>query len=104
MQATDQYVSASGGFYDRGSIFFKDKDGREVSAATIKTGYLLALKPVELKEPQRAYEVLSPFIEIDRDTFFARALKEEIHTKRLHIIYLKLMQQRYELLNSTAFF
>lgn len=76
IQASDQYVSASGGFYDRGSIFFKDKDGREVSAATIKTGYLLALKPVELSDPEAVYAVVEPFIEIDKDIFFARATKE----------------------------
>lgn len=75
-QATDQYVSTSGGFYDRGTIFFKDKDGREVSGATIKTGFLLAVKPVEITDAAAVYNVLAPHMEIDRATFMARATKE----------------------------
>jgi len=76
-QASDQYVSASGGFYDRGSIFFEDKDGREVSAATIKTGFLLAIKPMEIENAEEVYALLAPYIEIDRETFMIRATKED---------------------------
>ncbi len=75
-QASDQYVSASGGFYDRGTIFFKDKDGREVSGATIKTGYLLAIKPIEIEDAQETYNNISQYLEIDEETFIFRATKE----------------------------
>jgi len=75
-QAADQYVSTSGGFYDRGSIFFKDKDGREVSAATIKTGYLLAIKPVEISDPVATYQAIAQHADINREMFTARASKE----------------------------
>ncbi|PCI29614.1 hypothetical protein COB52_02325 [Candidatus Kaiserbacteria bacterium] len=75
-QASDQYVSASGGFYDRGAIFFKDKDGREVSGATIKTGYLLAVKPVEIEDAQATYNSISQYLEVDEETFMFRATKE----------------------------
>jgi len=76
LQATDQYVSASGGFYDRGSIFFEDKDGREVSGATIKTGYLLAIKPIEITDAAGLYSNLQPYMDIERDLFMIRATKE----------------------------
>tara|TARA_B100000745_G_scaffold190207_1_gene124968 strand:- start:1453 stop:3126 length:1674 start_codon:yes stop_codon:yes gene_type:complete len=76
IRANDQYVSTSGGFYDRGTIFLKDKDGREVSGATIKTGFSLALKPVEITDANAVYNALAPYIEIDKATFMARATKE----------------------------
>ncbi|MBL4644555.1 MAG: penicillin-binding protein 2 [Candidatus Pacebacteria bacterium] len=75
-QATDQYVSSSGGFYDRGGIFFKDKDGREISGATIKTGFRLAIKPVEVSDASSLYTALAPYIDIERDIFMIRATKE----------------------------
>jgi len=83
--ASKQYVSLSGGFYDRGSIFFKDKDGQEISVATIKTGYLLAIKPVEIKDAVSLYNSLAPYIKLKRDIFIFRATKkgdpyEEIQT------------------------
>lgn len=74
-EATEQYVSTSGGFYDRGSIFFEDKDGREVSGATIKTGYLLAIKPSEITDADAAYTLLAPHVDIDKSVFMARASK-----------------------------
>ena len=75
-EATDQYVSTSGGFYDRGSIYFEDKNSLKVRGATIRTGFLLAIKPVEISDPTKVYEVLAPYLEIDEETFFARATKE----------------------------
>lgn len=76
IRAQDQYVSATGGFYDRGSIFFRDKDGRKVSGATIKTGYTLAIKPLKITEPEKLYERLRTHVELDKEEFFSRARKE----------------------------
>ena len=76
-QATDQYISTSGGFYDRGSIFFVDKDGREVSGATIKTGYLLAVNPNEVTDPDALYDVIAPHVNISWEAFLERATKED---------------------------
>lgn len=75
LQGADQYVSTTGGFYDRGKIFFQNKNGREVGAATIKTGYILAIKPVEIRDPEALYTALVEHVELDRDLFFARATK-----------------------------
>ena len=77
-QASGQYISTTGGFYNRGSIFFKDKDGREVSGATIKTGYTLAIDPRSVKDPEVLYTALSPYLsDTTRETFLARAKKSE---------------------------
>lgn len=74
-EATDQYVSSSGGFYDRGNIYFVDKNNLQVRGATIRTGFLLAIKPIEIKDVEKVYSTLAPYIEIDRETFMARAKK-----------------------------
>lgn len=76
-EASDQYVSTSGGFYDRGNIFFVDKDGLKVRGATIKTGFLLAVKPIEVTDPEGMYSVVAPFLQIDKETFLARATKPD---------------------------
>ncbi len=75
IQGTDQYVSTSGGFYNRGSIFFADKDGREVSAATMKTGYILAIQPSTITDPEALYTALSAHVALDEDAFLQRATK-----------------------------
>jgi cell division protein FtsI (penicillin-binding protein 3)/stage V sporulation protein D (sporulation-specific penicillin-binding protein) len=76
-RADHQYVSTSQGLFDRGSIFFKDKDGRLVSAATLKTGFIIALNPSILVDPKDTYEKLSALIPLDSEIFFARAQKIE---------------------------
>lgn len=74
-EAERSYVRPSGGSFDRGSIFFSDRGGRLVSAATLKTGFTLAISPRELANPEAAYEKLSALIPLDREKFLARAKK-----------------------------
>ena len=76
-QADRQYVRTGSALYDRGSIFFEDKDGRLVSAATLATGYTVALNPRLLENPLKTYEALAPLIDLDTETFFIRAGKKD---------------------------
>lgn len=73
--ADNQYVKKSGGIFTRGTIFFEDKNGGLVSAATLKTGYILAINPSILKNPEDVYNKISAIVEIDKDDFMARASK-----------------------------
>lgn len=60
--------------FDRGSIFFEDKKGLLVSAATLKSGYALVVNPKEIEDPLEAYEKLSAVVpEIDKDKFLLKA-------------------------------
>ena len=70
-----QYVSSSQELYDRGAIYFTLKDGTLISAATLQSGYLIAIDPEELKNPQSVYQQLSAQIPLDSSTFFASANK-----------------------------
>lgn len=47
-KATRQYVHTKTNVYDRGSIFFTSRDGSELSAASIRSGYVLAVNPEQI--------------------------------------------------------
>lgn len=64
-----QYVQTVQDLYERGSIYFTAEDGELVSAATIQAGYLLALDPSHLEDPEAAYTALNAIVPLDHDTF-----------------------------------
>lgn len=72
-----QYVHTVQSLYNRGGIYFSTKDGNVVSAATIQSGFLLALNPQRIVDAEAAYAALDPYIEIDHDTFIARATNKD---------------------------
>lgn len=75
-KAQRQYVHTVRDLYDRGSIYFTTRAGEEVSAATIQSGYLLAVDPTRLTDPEAAYTAISQTLDIDHDTFIARATQQ----------------------------
>ena len=72
-----QYVHTVRELYNRGSVYFTTKDGEKVSAATIKTGYLLAIDPSELADAEHVYNALNEIIPIDHDQFTQRASRTD---------------------------
>jgi cell division protein FtsI (penicillin-binding protein 3)/stage V sporulation protein D (sporulation-specific penicillin-binding protein) len=72
-KAERQYVHTVRDLYSRGSIFFTTKDGEKVSAATIQTGYLLAIDPSRITDAENTYAKLSAIIPLDHDDFIKRA-------------------------------
>ncbi len=75
-KADKQYISVSVDTYDRGSIFFKDKNGDLISAASLNTGYILALNTKLMStDTEMYYKKLSEIISIDAATFYAKASK-----------------------------
>lgn len=69
----EQYVHTVKDLYSRGSIFFTTRDGDLVSAATVQSGYVLAMNPQLITNAEALYDALSEYIEADRETFIARA-------------------------------
>lgn len=61
---------------DRGSVYFKEKEGNLVGGAVMKTGYLLALKPDLILDPEILYPKLDPFIEMEKEEFLEKANKK----------------------------
>lgn len=77
LRAEKQYVSASQELYDRGSIFFTRKDGTLLSAATLSTGFTIAMSPKLVQDPEAAYAAISAIVPIEREPFMQSAARKE---------------------------
>ncbi|KKR31248.1 MAG: Peptidoglycan glycosyltransferase [Parcubacteria group bacterium GW2011_GWF2_39_8b] len=75
-KADKQYSSRSKSVFSRGSIFFQNKDGSLVSAATLEAGFTVAINPQILKNWEDVYKKLNDIIPLDDDIFVAKALKQ----------------------------
>jgi cell division protein FtsI (penicillin-binding protein 3)/stage V sporulation protein D (sporulation-specific penicillin-binding protein) len=72
-KADRQYTSVSVDTYNRGSIFFQDKNQDLISAASLKTGYILALNPrIMATDTQMYYDKISKIIPIDAGSFYSK--------------------------------
>lgn len=71
-----QYVKRGGKIFSRGSIYFEDKRGNLISAATLKTGYLLTINPTLVVDKEGTYSKLSEVVELDMEKFLVQASKE----------------------------
>lgn len=87
LKADRQFAAGGSGLFDRGSIYFTRKDGTLISAATLATGFLVAVNPQILKDPEAAYEAIATITPsvISRDAFLAAAAKEsQIYVEVAH--------------------
>lgn len=77
-KADRQFSSGGGGLFDRGSIYFTRKDGTLISAATLATGFLVAINPQVLGDPETAYSAIISVASstISRDAFLTAAAKK----------------------------
>ncbi len=76
-RADRQYVSVMVDTFDRGSIFFEDKNDILFSAATLKSGYILALNNNEVStNTEQYYEKLSKIIDLDSSYFYSKISKK----------------------------
>jgi cell division protein FtsI (penicillin-binding protein 3)/stage V sporulation protein D (sporulation-specific penicillin-binding protein) len=77
-RADRQYVSVTVDTFDRGSIFFQDQDNVLFSAATLKSGYVLALNNKNIStDIDKYYNDLSSVISLDTDTFYSKISKKD---------------------------
>jgi len=83
LQADRQYIRSTYDYYDRGSIYFQNKNGEPVSAATLKTGFILTIHPDEITDPVEVFEKLNAVTSIDEVDFLAKAGKKGDPEERL---------------------
>lgn len=80
-RAEGQYAIESSNHFDRGSIFFTDKNGAHISAATLNTGFTLALVPQEVHtenvDTSDVYTTVSKYVEVDNEDFFDKVAKKD---------------------------
>lgn len=75
-QGEGQYVREAKDIFDRGTIFFEDKDGEYVSAATVVSGFKVVLNPKVLKDKEAAYSALNAITPIDYQEFMEHASRD----------------------------
>ena len=83
--ANRQYTKTSATFFNRGSIYFKDKKGNLVAGATLTEEYALTVNPQMIKDPQALVAAISPLVDFDQAAFAQKIKKpnsqyEEIAT------------------------
>jgi cell division protein FtsI/penicillin-binding protein 2 len=71
--ADHQYVTPSSNIYERGTIYFTNKDGGLVSAATQTSGFKMAIDASKIINAENSYQKLSKIISLDHDDFINRA-------------------------------
>src|SRR6185369_564915 len=77
-KADRQFSSGGSGLFDRGGIYFTDKNGTNTSAATLATGFLVAINPQTLRDPEAAYAAIANAASttIAHDSFLTAAAKK----------------------------
>lgn len=75
VQADRQYVRPSESLFNRGAIFFTDKDGETISAAMVRRGFTLALNPSDVVNAQTLYTALNSIVEISKIDFDKKVAK-----------------------------
>ena len=77
-KADRQFASGGSGLFDRGSIYFTRKDGTLISAATLATGFLVAINPQTIQDPEAAYAAITAVASstLSHDAFLAAAAKK----------------------------
>lgn len=76
-KADRQYQAPAGLVFNRGSIYFQDRTGNLVSAATLQNGATLAINPRRMTDPARAYEAVNAIMPTDQKSFLDKAAKHD---------------------------
>ena len=76
-EAEGQYVATLPSIYDRGTIYFRGKDGKLIAGATLSGGYLIAINPKLITDPEAAYARIAEVIELPKEEFLAKAGKRD---------------------------
>jgi len=78
-KADRQFASGGNGVFDRGSIYVVRKDGALISAAALSTGFLVAINPQTLTDPEAAYAAIAVVASstlLSHDAFLAVTTKK----------------------------
>jgi cell division protein FtsI/penicillin-binding protein 2 len=74
-RADRQHMRPAANTFDRGSIFFTTKDGEKINAATLKSGFKVAISPKLIVHPEDVFNNLAFYLDIDPEFYIARADK-----------------------------
>jgi cell division protein FtsI/penicillin-binding protein 2 len=84
-EADRNYVTPSSSLYERGTIYFQQKDGQLVSAATQTSGYKITINAEKIIDAEDAYKKLLKIITLDHDSFIAKTgNKKDTYEEIIH--------------------
>jgi cell division protein FtsI/penicillin-binding protein 2 len=72
-RARRQYVHTAQDIFNRGTIYYTTKDGEKVGAASMKSGFVLAVNPEQITDAEKAYAALAPLLTLDKVEFVRKA-------------------------------
>lgn len=75
-RADRQYATPSSNIFERGSIFFKNKDESLIAAAITTSGFKVAINPKEILEPDAVYLAINAVVPIDQTQFTDKVAKK----------------------------
>ncbi len=76
-RADRQYVQSTYDYFNRGSIYFETKDGDKVSAASLKTGFTVAINPSLVTDADKTFsEIKQSVPTVDEKEFFQKVNKQ----------------------------
>lgn len=82
-QADRQYIRSTYDYYDRGNIFFSNKNGELVPAASLKTGFILSVHPDDIDDVEKSFIQLNEIYPINKEDFIKKVNKKGDPEERL---------------------
>ncbi len=76
-QADRQYATPASNAYNRGSIYFQEKNGNYISAASLKSSYYLAISPKLIDNPELIYGKLNLLLPLDKGLFLKKSAQKD---------------------------
>jgi cell division protein FtsI/penicillin-binding protein 2 len=70
-KAIGQYVDNLDKPFERGNIYFTEKDGNLISAATMMSGYKMAVNPSLVKDKEKLFDDIKDYIDVSEEDFLA---------------------------------
>jgi len=98
-KANRQYFSVTTDYFGRGDIFFNNKDGENITAATDREGFDLSINPKNIGSAEELYNKLSQVIDIDKNTFLKK-IGDEKDSKDIRFYNLKITKDDIEKINN----
>ncbi len=80
-RADKQYSTPSGDLFNRGTIFFSKKDGSITPAATMMSGFKVAINPKTVTDDEGTFKALSLLTPLDHDEFIGKASKTNTYVE-----------------------
>lgn len=76
-EAQSQYVATVPNLYNRGNIYFETKEGKKVAAATVNSGYVIAIVPKLIDDEEADYKAIATVVPtLSHEEFIIKAKKK----------------------------